>query len=202
MTNDEIRSRYDGMAPTWRLQGMVDSLLLLNRRRRLFTTAGGSVLDVACGTGENFPFLSGADTVTAFDLSTAMVDEARRRQGQLRMDVDLLVADASRIPFPDGNFDHVVSAFSSCTFPDHVSAFREMARVTRTGGSMLLVEHGRSSVGWIARRADRNIEQVLERSGCRNNRDVLAEIAESGLQPGSVTTSHLGMIHQIVIPIR
>lgn len=201
-STQHVRRRYDEMAGNWRLLGITDSLLLLNRlRRKQFSAVRGTVLDVACGTGENFPYLERAESVVAFDLSPAMIEEAGRRVRQLRMDVALVVGDAQRMPFPDGEFDNVVSGFSTCTFPDHVAAFREMVRVTRPGGQILLVEHGRSSIGLIARRQDRNIERVLERSACRNNRDVLAEIAEAGLTPSSVGTSHLGMLRRVTIEI-
>jgi ubiquinone/menaquinone biosynthesis C-methylase UbiE len=159
------------------------------------------VLDVACGTGENFQYLRKAASLTAFDLSPEMVEEAHRRRRQLGRDIRLLVADAQEMPFPDASFHTVVSALSSCTFPDHVAAFGEMVRVTRPGGRILLVEHGRSSVGWIARRQDRIIGRVYERSACRNNRDVAHELAEAGLEPVAHEVSHLGMLNRIAIEV-
>jgi ubiquinone/menaquinone biosynthesis C-methylase UbiE len=198
----QVRRRYDEMAANWRLLGIVDWLLLVKRlRKKHFAGAAGDVLDVACGTGENLEFLGRAKTITAFDLSTGMVEETRRRIGQIGKEVTLLAGDAQRMPFPDDRFDTVISAFSSCTFPDYVAAFREMVRVTRPGGRILLLEHGRSSVGWISRRQDRNIERVCERSACRNNRDVRAELAEAGLEPASHLESHLGMMNRIVIGV-
>jgi hypothetical protein len=76
-----------------------------------------------------------------------------------------------------------------------------MVRVTRPGGRILLLEHGRSSFGPIARRQDRNIRRVYERSGCRNNRDVLADLAEAGLTPTAHVVSHLGVMNRIVIEV-
>jgi len=202
MTIEEVRRRYDEMAGHWRLFGIVDSLTLINRlRRRQFSRLTGEVLDVACGTGENFPYLEQAGRITALDLSSGMIEEARLRARQMQMEVSLLVADAGAIPFPDDSFDFVISALSSCTFPDHVAAFREMARVTRPGGRILLVEHGRSSVGWIARRQDRNAERVVDRSACRNNRDVAAEMADGGLKPVSHEISHLGMLNRVTVEV-
>jgi ubiquinone/menaquinone biosynthesis C-methylase UbiE len=202
MGTDEVRRCYDDMAQNWRLLGIVDAMLLINRlRKRQFSTVEGDVLDVACGTGENFEYLSRASTVTAIDLSPEMVVEARRRARQMQEDIAILVGDAQRMPFADDTFDVVVSALSSCTFPDHVAAFREMARVVRPGGRILLVEHGRSSVGWIGDRQDRNIERVYRRSACRNNRDVTAELAESGLNVVNHRRSHLGMLHRVSIDV-
>jgi ubiquinone/menaquinone biosynthesis C-methylase UbiE len=130
-----------------------------------------------------------------------MVEEALRRRRQLGMAVDLLNGDAQELPFRDETFDTVVSALSTCTFPDYVTAFREMRRVVRPGGQILLLEHGRSEVGWIARRQDRHIDRVYARSACRNNRDVGAELAEAGLAPQSHVKTHLGAIDRITIRV-
>jgi ubiquinone/menaquinone biosynthesis C-methylase UbiE len=201
MDTEEIRRRYDERAGNWRLvNGITDTLLLLNHlRKKQLASATGSVLDIACGTGENFPYLGRAAPITALDLSPEMVAEADRRRRQMGIDVELMVGDAQMLPFPAGTFDHVVSAFSTCTFPDYVAAFHEMKRVVKPGGRILLLEHGRSGVGWIARRQDRNIDRVFAKGGCRNNRDVGAELAEAGLIPQSHVKTHLGAINQITI---
>ena len=202
LSTEQVRRRYDDMAGNWRLLGITDSLLLINRlRRKQFSKARGDVLDVGCGTGENFEYLARASSVTALDISAEMIEEAGRRRLQLGADVRLVVGDAQELPFPQASFDTVVSAFSSCTFPDYAAAYQEMLRVTKPGGRVLLVEHGRSSVGWIARRQDRNIERVYQRSACRNNRDVAADLAEAGLEPDEHVVSHLGMMNRITIQV-
>ena len=202
LSTEQVRRRYEDMAGNWRLLGISDALLLINRlRRKHFSGAGGDVLDVGCGSGENFEYLKRAATVTALDISSEMIAEARRRQHQLGADIRLLIGDAQELPFAGARFDTVISAFSSCTFPDYAAAFREMVRVTKPGGRVLLVEHGRSTVGWIARRQDRNIERVYERSACRNNRDVYADLAEAGLEPTTRLVSHLGMMNRITLEV-
>jgi len=201
-TTEEVRQSYDEAAGHWRLLGITDSLLLINRlRNKHFSPAFGEVLDVACGTGENFPYLTNADSVTALDLSTEMITESRRRTRQMGAEIPMLVGDAQQLPFTDNRFDTVISAFSTCTIPHYVTAFHEMVRVTRPGGRVLLLEHGRSSVGWISRRQDRNIERVCERSACRNNRDVSVELGRAGIEPASHVASHLGMMNRITIEV-
>lgn len=200
MDTQQVRRRYDEMADNWRLLGIVDSLMLINRlRKKHIGTASGAVLDVACGTGENFPYFRYSSSITAVDLSAEMIDEARRRRHQLGIAVDLVVGDAQALPFGDDTFDTVVSALSTCTIPDYVSAFHEMTRVVRRGGRILLLEHGRSSVGWVARRQDHHLDRVYARSACRNNRDVGAELTEAGLAPVSSVRSHLGTVNRITI---
>jgi ubiquinone/menaquinone biosynthesis C-methylase UbiE len=201
LDTEQIRRRYDERAGNWRLvNGITDTLLLLNHlRKKHLATATGAVLDVACGTGENFSYLGRATSITALDLSPEMVREADRRRREMGIEIELMVGDAQELPFSDGTFDHVVSAFSSCTFPDYVAAFQEMMRVVKPGGRILLLEHGRSGVGWIARRQDRQIDRVYAKGGCRNNRDVGAELAEAGLVPDNHVKTHLGAISQITI---
>jgi ubiquinone/menaquinone biosynthesis C-methylase UbiE len=75
-----VRRLYDEMAGNWRMLGIIDWLLLVERlRKKQFASASGEVLDVGCGTGENFEFLTGADRIAALDLSTEMTGEAKRR---------------------------------------------------------------------------------------------------------------------------
>lgn len=197
-----VRRLYDEMAGNWRMLGIIDSLLLVKRlRRKHFASAAGEVLDVGCGTGENFDFLVRADLIAALDLSPEMTLEAKRRAAEIGKQVALLAGDAQLMPFPDDRFDTVISAFSSCTFPDYAAAFREMVRVTRPGGRILLLEHGRSSFGPIARRQNRKSRRIYERSGCRNNRVVLADLAEAGLAPTAHVVSRLGTMSRIVIDV-
>jgi ubiquinone/menaquinone biosynthesis C-methylase UbiE len=201
-TTEEIRDLYDGIASWWRWMSIPDALIGITRARRsLFSRATGDVLDVACGTGENFPHLGSADSLTAVDLSPAMVAQARQRAEKLGLDVRISEADAAVLPFADESFDIVVSALSTCTFTDPIAAFGEMERVTRAGGQILLLEHGRSSVEWIARRQDRNLERHLEHTGCRYNRDPVAEVEEAGLRIVEHHRSHLGMGHRFVVAV-
>ena len=91
---------------------------------------GGSVLDVACGTGVVTRLLAdrvGPDSrVVGLDLNDAMLDVARRLRPELRWQQ----GDACALPFPDGSFDLVVSQAALMFFGDRVAALREMGRVS------------------------------------------------------------------------
>ncbi|GHF19583.1 class I SAM-dependent methyltransferase [Pseudolysinimonas yzui] len=107
--------------------------------------ASGRVLDVATGTGRNFPHFPPSATVTGIDLSPAMLSVARQRAADLGRDVDLTHGDAEHLPFSDDSFDTVVCALSLCTIPDQVAAIGEMKRVLVPGGRLLLIDHIGSS---------------------------------------------------------
>lgn len=195
-TTEQVQRIYDDLAPDWRRQGIGNTVLGINRYRSMFRQATGDVLDVACGTGENFRYLNQARSVTAIDLSPAMVVQARQRG----TDFTIAMGDAQAMEFEDDSFDTIVSALSTCTFPDHIAAFREMQRVVKPGGTIMLLEHGRSSVGWIARRQDRSgADKTMEHGACRSNRDVRSDLDGADLNVVSHQRSHLGMIHRVVI---
>ena len=99
------------------------------------------MLEVGVGTGLNLPLCAHGARVTGVDLSPAMLAEARRRAGDLGLDVDLREGDAEALPFPDARFDTVVCTLSLCAVPDDRAAIDEMRRVLRPGGSLLLLDH-------------------------------------------------------------
>jgi ubiquinone/menaquinone biosynthesis C-methylase UbiE len=196
----DLRQIYDRFAPGYRWTALASDVPLGARalRRWVMDKATGHVLDVACGTGESFPFLPTAAAVTAVDLSPQMLARARRRADRLGRDVDLRQMSAQALDFPDGSFDTVTTAMSTCTFPDPVGALGEMARVTRPGGRILLLEHGRSRVGWIGRFQDRRAERHYRAAGCRWNQDVLGVVADAGLRVEATRTRTWGVITAVV----
>jgi ubiquinone/menaquinone biosynthesis C-methylase UbiE len=107
--------------------------------------------------------------------------------------------DAQRLEFDDGSFDTVTSALSTCTFPDPLQALQEMKRVCRTDGLILLLEHGHSSMRWLANYQDRHVLQHYQQNaGCRWNQDPLDLVRAAGLKILNNKRFGLGMFHAIV----
>lgn len=100
---------------------------------------GEKVLDVACGTGALATRLatSGA-AVTGLDLAPALIDTANRLAAAHGLRIDYQVGDAENMPFPDASFDVVASSVGSMFAPDHAAVARELARVCRPGGRLVL----------------------------------------------------------------
>jgi SAM-dependent methyltransferase len=99
--------------------------------------AGRRVLDAGCGSGPTMAALRAAGAeVAGFDVSTAMVELARRRLGD---DVDLRVADlAAPLPYGDGEFDDVVASLVLHYLEEWSGPLSELRRVVRTGGRLLV----------------------------------------------------------------
>jgi ubiquinone/menaquinone biosynthesis C-methylase UbiE len=101
--------------------------------------AGSRVLDVATGSG-NAAIAAArlAAEVVGIDYVDSLLERGRERAAAERLHVDLRPGDAEDIPFPDASFDAVLSVFGSMFAPDHVQTGREIARVTRPGGTIAL----------------------------------------------------------------
>jgi SAM-dependent methyltransferase len=97
-------------------------------------------LDVATGTGEiAIPAAGRGANVTGIDIAPRLIETARERARRGGVNVAFEVGDAERLPYPDAEFDVVVSAFGVMFTPDQRAAAAELARVTRPGGRLALL---------------------------------------------------------------
>ncbi|MFC6718830.1 class I SAM-dependent methyltransferase [Natrialbaceae archaeon GCM10025810] len=194
MSLEEIRGVYADQADMMARMAWADRLLAGRYRRRVFERAEGRVLDVACGTGTNVPHLPGSVEYVGVDLSPEMLANAEDRFDDLERGDNLLEMDAQNLAFPDDAFDTVVSSLSTCTFPDPVAALNEMNRVCKPDGRVLLLEHGRSDLGPIARFQDWRADAHYEKHGCRWNQDPLESLERSDLEVSYVSTWLAGIL--------
>jgi SAM-dependent methyltransferase len=97
--------------------------------------AGSRVLDVACGNGN--AALAAARrgaSVTGLDYVPELLRRAGDRARAEQLSLELVVGDAERLPFPDGDFEVALSTFGIMFAPDQPQAAREIMRVVRPGG--------------------------------------------------------------------
>jgi ubiquinone/menaquinone biosynthesis C-methylase UbiE len=147
-------------------------------RKRLLTEARGRVLEVGAGTGVNFPLYRNA-TVVTLDPELGMLSQSYRRSPEVPL--VRLAAMAEELPFPDGSFDAVVATLVFCTIPDPVEAMREVRRVLRAGGKLLLLEHVRSTSGLVGLIQD--VMTPLQKAvaaGCHLNRRTRSLVEDVG----------------------
>ncbi len=103
------------------------------------------------------------------------------------MPVERVERGAETLPFENQRFDCAVSTWTLCTIPDPVAAVREIARVLKTEGQFLFLEHGRSDDTKVARRQDRfNPVQRKIGCGCNMNRPIDALIRQGGMEVESL----------------
>jgi demethylmenaquinone methyltransferase/2-methoxy-6-polyprenyl-1,4-benzoquinol methylase len=132
---DDIVDRYDLLSDV--LSMGFDRSWRRRTAAALGTPEGSWVLDAGCGTGALGRRLAGRYRVVGVDVSAEMVRAARRRMGST---MRLLQGSVFRLPFADGAFGGVVSAFVLRNLEDLQAAFTELARVVRPGGGLAIVD--------------------------------------------------------------
>lgn len=193
----DVRETYRDQAATIDRMSWLNRLLTGRYRRRLFGDAHGRVLDVACGVGTNARYLSEDREYVGIDISPEMLAKAAQRLDDRPRETTLHEMDAQDLAFPDDSFETVISSLSTCTFPDPVEALSEMGRVCAPDGRILLLEHGRSSVGPIARFQDWRADAHFEKHSCRWNQNPLDIVALSPLAVVESSTAFLGIFTAI-----
>jgi demethylmenaquinone methyltransferase/2-methoxy-6-polyprenyl-1,4-benzoquinol methylase len=138
----EMAAMFDAVARRYDLTNDVLSLGQVRRWRRevLRTVAprpGDRVLDLAAGTGTSSePFEAAGALVVPCDFSLGMLREGKRARPGMRF----TAGDATRLPFAEGTFAAVTISFGLRNVVDPDAALREVARVTRSGGRLVVCE--------------------------------------------------------------
>jgi demethylmenaquinone methyltransferase/2-methoxy-6-polyprenyl-1,4-benzoquinol methylase len=139
---DEVAAMFDRVAARYDLANDVLALGQTRQWRRAVAAAvraapGARVLDLAAGTGtSSVPFVRAGAFVVPCDFSLGMLRVGKRRRPHYRF----VAGDAMRLPFPDGVFDTVTVSFGLRNVRDPDQALREMLRVTRPGGLLVVAE--------------------------------------------------------------
>ena len=132
---DEVADRYDRM----------NALMTFGQERRwrrevaraIGLRPGLRILDLAAGTGAStVPFAEAGARAVACDFSFGMLRVGKREHPT----IDFVAGDALRLPFRDGSFDAVTISFGLRNVADLAQALTELARVTRSGGRLVVLE--------------------------------------------------------------
>lgn len=140
-----VSGMFDQVAPAYDRTNTVlsmgnDRFWRAATTRAVAPRAGQRILDLAAGTGASSVALarSGA-TVVAADFSPGMIAEGKRRHGGIA-NLSFVQADATDLPFADGEFDAVTMSFGLRNVNDPKKALAELLRVTRPGGRLVVCE--------------------------------------------------------------
>ena len=139
-TNIWLRICYTAWSPVYnRLVAPFNA-----KRRRSLELAnpqpGERVLIVGAGTGLDLDHLPPGLSVSAIDLTPAMIFRLRRRAGRLGLAVDARVMNAQALDFPDASFDLVILHLILAVLPDPVRCLQEVQRVLRPGGRAVILD--------------------------------------------------------------
>ncbi|NBJ68838.1 MULTISPECIES: class I SAM-dependent methyltransferase [Clostridia] len=174
-----IKRRYNRISGVF---DMMDNMIKNDWRKELIQQAEGKVLEVGVGTGKNLEYYPNKTEVIGIDFSPGMLKRAREKAELLARSVQLLEMDAQKLDFPDNTFDTVVSTCVFCSVPDPVQGLKEIKRVTKPTGKILMLEHMRSEHPVIGKIMDVLNPIGLHIVGANINRRTNDNIQNAGLK--------------------
>ncbi|MBI2553078.1 MAG: class I SAM-dependent methyltransferase [Candidatus Rokubacteria bacterium] len=145
------------------------------------------ILEVGIGTGLNLPLYPRHCRLTGIDLSDKMLEKAQAKIEELGLDnVTLKVMDASALDFADNEFDRAVATYVISAVPDPLGVLREMRRVVKPGGAIVILNHFRSQSRVVGVLEDL-VSPLCTRLGWKSNLALEPLLREVGLTPELTT---------------
>jgi len=201
--NDFVARVYENIAWFYDLTfgpalhpGRVDAI------RRMGIKPGDRVLEVGVGTAINAALYPSDCSVTGVDFSSSMLEKARDRVARKGVrNVRLLQMDAANMKFADDTFDIVYAPYVISVVPDPVAVTREMYRVCRPGGRIVILNHFRSKsrVGaWL----ERIIAPFTLYLGFKSDLDLPAFLVQADLEPISIEKVNVPRIWSLVTCVK
>jgi phosphatidylethanolamine/phosphatidyl-N-methylethanolamine N-methyltransferase len=170
--------------------------------KRIGIKAGDRVLEVGVGTGINAALYPRECSVTGIDLSGSMLEKARARVAREGIrNMRLLEMDAADMKFADETFDIVYAPYLISVVPDPVAVAREMRRVCRTGGRIVILNHFRSANA-LGAKLERIISPFTVHIGFKSDLDLPAFLAQAELRPISIEKVNIPRIWSLVTCVK
>ena len=197
--NDFVARVYENIAWFYDLTfgpalhpGRVDAI------QRMAIKPGDRVLEVGVGTAINAALYPIDCSVTGIDLSSSMLEKARERVARKGVrNVRLLQMDAANLKFADDTFDIVYAPYVISVVPDPVAVTREMCRVCRPGGRIVILNHFRSK-SRVGARLERMIAPFTLYLGFKSDLDLPAFLVQADLKPVSIEKVNVPRIWSLV----
>jgi len=179
---DTTLKRYNRIAPWYDLmEAPLERRRLAAWRSRLRKRiTGQKALEVGVGTGKNLPFYPKGVDITAIDFSPRMLKRAQKKAEKLGFKVHLLEMDVQNLNLPENYFDTVFATFVFCSVPDPVAGLKELRRVCRPGGRLILLEHMRPENVILGHIFDLLNWLVIRMTGANINRRTVDNIQAAG----------------------
>jgi ubiquinone/menaquinone biosynthesis C-methylase UbiE len=144
-STEKIKKRYNRVAKIYDvLENPMEMMALKEWRIEVMKELKGKVLEIGVGTGKNIEYYPQDIDITAIDFSEKMLEKAYEKARKFHKKVKLLNMDAQNMDFPDNTFDAIFTTCVFCSVPDPILGLKEMRRVCKPKGKIIMIEHVRS----------------------------------------------------------
>ena len=188
--NNKIKKRYDRIAPVY------DSLELLMEKGKMgdwrqalwqkiknkIDEDGMRLLEAGVGSGKNIEYYPDDLEIYAIDFSPKMLNQAEEKAKKYNKEVNLLEMDIQNLDFEDNYFDLIVSSCVFCSVPNPVKGLKELKRVLKEDGRIIMLEHMRSQNELVGKFMDWFNWVSLYTWGANINRKTIENIKKAGLE--------------------
>lgn len=201
MTDTEMAmKRFDRASTLYDIfKQPMETMFLKKRRMEAAQGLGGKILEVGVGTGKNIPHYPGNADVTAIDFSQKMLLRAKGKAQKHHKSVKLLQMDAQKMDFPDDSFDTVYTTCVLCSIPDPVVGLREIKRVCKPGGTVVMIEHVRSENRLLGLMMDIMNPLCVRICGANINRRTVENVRKAGFADFEAVNLAGDILKKIVI---
>ena len=178
--NKKIKKRYNRISRVYDFfDKPMEAMVKKWRKALVEKIEGGKLLEVGVGTGKSLDYYPETLDITGIDFSTSMLKKARKKAGG-KSNIHLMEMDAQAMTFEDNTFDTVITSCVFCSVPDPVQGLKEIRRVTKNGGKIIMLEHMRSEGKVMGKIMDITNFIPLHIWGANINRRTLKNLEKAG----------------------
>ncbi len=138
-----IRNRYNRYSKFYDIFEAPMELFASRRRKELVKFSSGKVLEVGVGTGKNISYYPDGIDLIAIDFSDGMLSKAVKKWKN-KSNINFMKMDIQAATFELDTFDTVIASYVFCSVPDPIKGLKEISRICKSGGKIVLLEHVRS----------------------------------------------------------
>lgn len=181
--NEKIKKRYNRISKIYDLMERPMGNMSMGewREELIKRIEGKNVLEVGVGTGKNLSYYPDNLNVTAIDFSPNMLEKARARVKN-KKNIKLIEMDAQKMDFADNTFDTVVTSCVFCSVPDPIKGLKEIRRVCKDDGKVIMLEHMRSENEIVGKFMDIINFIPLNIWGANINRRTIENLKKAGFK--------------------
>lgn len=199
-STDRIRKRYDRISRVYDIfEQPMEVMSLKKWRLEITKDLKGKVLEVGVGTGKNISYYPDNLNIAAIDFSDKMLMKAREKAEKLNKQVEFIQMDAQDMEFPDNTFDMVFTTCVFCSVPDPIKGLKEIRRVCKPNGKIIMIEHVRSERKVLGIVMDIFNPLTVNLYGANINRRTVGNVEKAGFSRVEVINITGDIVKKIII---